>query len=209
MPTKGDFEHLPSIKQATILSVGINAFSQSAYKEVSTDAITTACGISKGLLFHYFGSKRAFYLYCLSTALQRLTAQTALLTEGDFFEILFGAMDEKFKLCKSLPKETHFVNLASREVCSEIADEKNALLQKYMAETHARSAKQLQAAIAALPLNTPAAPQTLSGLQLYINAILSKYLITYQNNPDAFFANADTIKTEMKAYLQLMLNGIL
>ena len=59
------FEKLPADRKELILSTGIRMFSLSPYSEVSTDSITRTCGISKGMLFQYFGSKRSFYLYCL------------------------------------------------------------------------------------------------------------------------------------------------
>ena len=75
MPTE-TFEKLPKEKRERIINTGIQAFSRNPYKDVSTDSITKQCQISKGLLFHYFGSKKQFYLYCLKTALDRLTQAT-------------------------------------------------------------------------------------------------------------------------------------
>ena len=46
------------------------------------------------------------------------------------------------------------------------------------------------------------------GLQLYINAVLNRYLLEYQKTPDEFFQNSEKIRDEMKAYLNLMLYGI-
>ena len=53
------FEKLPTEKKEYILSTGIKEFSQKSYKDVSTDIITQKCHISKGILFHYFGSKKS------------------------------------------------------------------------------------------------------------------------------------------------------
>ena len=50
--------------------------------------------------------------------------------------------------------------------------------------------------------------KTLEGLSIYINAILNKYLLQYQETPDVFFENCDKIKAEMKIYLDFMLFGI-
>ena len=49
---------------------------------------------------------------------------------------------------------------------------------------------------------------TVEGLHIYINAILNKYLLQYQQMPDKFFENSDRIKVEMKTYLDMMLYGI-
>ena len=49
---------------------------------------------------------------------------------------------------------------------------------------------------------------TADGLQLYINAVLHKYLLEYQQTPELFFENSEKIREEMKKYLDLMLYGI-
>ena len=93
------FEKLPADKKELILSTGIKEFSQKSYKDVSTDVITGKCGISKGILFHYFGSKKKYYLYCLEQCLERLTEKTEETAGSDFYEILFESMNRKLSVC--------------------------------------------------------------------------------------------------------------
>ena len=64
------FEKLPGEKKDKILSAGIREFSQKSYNDAGTDRITEQCQISKGILFHYFGSKKKFYLYCLEKSME-------------------------------------------------------------------------------------------------------------------------------------------
>ena len=203
------FEKLPAEKKNLILSTGIRAFSRTSYNDVSTNSITNACQISKGLLFHYFGSKKDYYLYCLETALARLTAQTEAVTGADFYEILFAAMNQKLALCMQCPEETHLVNMASRDASAEIASEKADMLRKYALRTQLESAKTLQAATESLPfkegMNTP---KTQEALHIYIRALLNRYLLRYQQTPDQFFENSRQIQQELKESLNLMLYGI-
>ena len=201
------FENLPEEKQKKILSAGIREFSLKSYRDANTDQITEQCQISKGILFHYFGSKKKFYLYCLEKSMERLTAKTEEVTRNDFHEILFAEMDRKMNLCMEYKDEMRMVNMASRDASSEIAPEKTEILQKYAMIIHAGSRQTLRNALAVLDLrNTEKITE--EGLQIYINAVMNKYLLRYQNEPDQFFAQRETIKTEMKAYIDLMLYGI-
>lgn len=203
------FEKLPYHKKNQILSTGIRAFSVKPYTEVSTDGITAACQISKGLLFHYFGSKKAFYLYCLEKAMECLTAASPVVSENDFYDILFAAVNSKMDLCIRHPDEMRMVNMASRDGSGEIAREKEAVLRKYRSVMREESLKTLQRALAALPLRERNRDRfTAEGLFLYIHAVLNKYLLQYQQTPDRFFEDRERIKTELKAYLDLMLFGI-
>ena len=204
------FEKLSDDKKELILSAGMKEFSQKPYKEASTDSITKACGISKGLLFHYFGSKKEFYFFCLERAMEKLTAQAQSKEEvNDFYDILFSSMDQKFALCIHYYDEMHMVNMASRDAATEIAQQKAEMMQKYAIQIKMKSAETIRRALQTLHFKHDENLQmTVEGISLYINAVLNKYLIQYQTTPDAFFQNRDAIKSEMKQYLDMMLFGI-
>ena len=57
------FEKLPEDRKKRIIDTGIREFSAKSFKDASTDRITAECQISKGILFHYFGSKKEFYFF--------------------------------------------------------------------------------------------------------------------------------------------------
>ena len=204
-----NFEKLPEEKQQLILSTGIKAFAQNSYKDVSTDYITKACGISKGILFHYFGSKKDYYLYCLEKSMQRLIGNKEPITGNDFYDILFTSMNQKMAQCMVYKDEMHMVNMASRDPSVDVAEGKDEILRRYRTVMQLRSAQTLQRAMTKLELKKTVNRQTTAeGLQLYINAVLNKYLLQYQQAPDRFFENSDAIKAEMKGYLDLMLKGV-
>jgi TetR/AcrR family transcriptional regulator len=58
--------------RARILSAAIREFAESGYSKASTNNIVRDAGTSKGLLFHYFGSKGALYLAALEYCVQSL-----------------------------------------------------------------------------------------------------------------------------------------
>lgn len=204
------FEKLPEDRKKVIISAGIREFSQKTYKEASTDSITKACGISKGILFHYFGSKKEFYLFCLESAMQKLNAPAKSPGDADsFYDILFASMDEKMALCTHYRDEMHMVNMASRDAATEIAMRKAEILQRYAIQKKLESASILKKALQTLPLKENIDSQMMvECVSLYVNAVLNKYLIQYQQTPDAFFKNKEFIKVEMKQYLDMMLSGI-
>jgi AcrR family transcriptional regulator len=61
-----------------LLTLGRRIFAERAYDEVSIDDIAEAAGISKGLLYHYFGSKRGFYVAIVRESASRLVDATAI-----------------------------------------------------------------------------------------------------------------------------------
>ncbi|HJL16357.1 MAG TPA: TetR/AcrR family transcriptional regulator [Sandaracinaceae bacterium LLY-WYZ-13_1] len=63
-------------RRAQLLELGLRLFSERAYDEVSIDDIAREAGVSKGLLYHYFGGKRAFYVACVDAAAAALVERT-------------------------------------------------------------------------------------------------------------------------------------
>ncbi len=61
-------------RRAQLLDLGLRLFSTRAYDEISIEAIADEAGVSKGLLYHYFGGKRAYYLATIEHAAGGLIA---------------------------------------------------------------------------------------------------------------------------------------
>lgn len=59
------FEKLSESKREHILQVCIEEFARNGYKNTSTNTIVKRLGISKGLLFLYFKSKKNLFLYII------------------------------------------------------------------------------------------------------------------------------------------------
>lgn len=89
------FLQLPPEKRRRILTAALRTFGESEYKRASTDCIAARAGISKGLLFFYFPSKKALYLYAVQTMYRFMETQVMDETARgitDFFELLaYGA----------------------------------------------------------------------------------------------------------------------
>jgi len=72
-------------RRAQLLQLGTRVFSSRPYDEISIDELADSAGISKGLLYHYFPSKRDFYVETVRAAslhLRRLTEPDASLAPG-------------------------------------------------------------------------------------------------------------------------------
>ncbi len=59
-----------------LLELGLQLFSDHSYDELGVDDIARAAGISKGLLYHYFPSKRDYYVEVVRRAAGQLLERT-------------------------------------------------------------------------------------------------------------------------------------
>jgi AcrR family transcriptional regulator len=67
----------PESRRQHLLAVGARLFAEHTYDEVWVDEVARQAGVSRGLLYHYFPDKRAFFAAILSAEGKRLAEVTA------------------------------------------------------------------------------------------------------------------------------------
>ncbi|MBP3459784.1 MAG: TetR/AcrR family transcriptional regulator [Lachnospiraceae bacterium] len=106
------FFDLKKEKQDRMINGALKIFALNGYQKASTDDIVKEAGISKGLLFHYFGSKAGLYVFVyeysaryMSMELQRAVS----LRERDLFRLLSQVEDAKNVLLRNYPYMQKFL----------------------------------------------------------------------------------------------------
>ncbi|MFI5747557.1 TetR/AcrR family transcriptional regulator [Streptomyces sp. NPDC051644] len=61
MPEKRAARLSPDERRSQLVAIGLDMLTDRSLDELSTDEVARRAGISRGLLFHYFDSKRDFY----------------------------------------------------------------------------------------------------------------------------------------------------
>ena len=105
-----------------MINAALKVFSIGGYKHASTDDIVNEAGISKGLLFHYFGSKLGLYgfLYDYSVRFMKLELTGGVSsTERDYFEIRRQMEYAKMQVLKNYPYMQQFLDRCRFEDVSE------------------------------------------------------------------------------------------
>ena len=106
------FFALPEEKRNKIINGALHVFAKYDYKKATADEIVKCAGISKGLLFYYFGDKKGLYLYLLEYSYGYVTGQMAALRdsrETDFFRILVDVQACKLRILSEHPDIMMFV----------------------------------------------------------------------------------------------------
>lgn len=75
-PTRTPRAHAPDERRAQLLTLGKRVFSATPYDAISTELIAEQGEISVGLLYHYFGSKKGFYVATIRVAADEVLAAT-------------------------------------------------------------------------------------------------------------------------------------
>jgi AcrR family transcriptional regulator len=121
-------------RRTQLLELGLAEFGTRTYDEVSIDRIAQAAGISKGLLYHYFPTKRAFYRACVRQAADRLLARMTPPEDMPPLERLRGGLDSYLEYVRA--HGAAFATLmrsgafADRELGVVIAETRATLLER-------------------------------------------------------------------------------
>lgn len=73
----------PAERREQLLGLGVRLLADRSLDELSIDLLAEEAGISRGLLYHYFGNKTAFHEAVVRHAADDLIAQTAPPAGGD------------------------------------------------------------------------------------------------------------------------------
>lgn len=101
-----------------MINAALKIFALNGYKKASTDEMIAQAGISKGLLFHYFGSKLKLYafVYEYSARYVMMEYERSIgIKEEDFFEIQKQLEYAKWQIMRNYPYMLHFLNQAFLE----------------------------------------------------------------------------------------------
>ena len=179
------FFDLTREKQDRFINAACKLFAENGYKKASTDDIVREAGISKGLLFHYFGSKEGLYLYVYeySTRYVRMEYDRSIPKNGmDFFELQRHMEKAKREIIRYYPYMTLFIQRAFRENDQELIDKLAENMDGYTAllsEVYARADVSMFA--------SDVDPSAILKLCLFTSdGILNDQFLSGTINPDAF-----------------------
>ena len=113
-------------KQDRIINAAIKEFAHKGYDLASTNEIVKEAGISKGLLFHYFGNKKQLYLflydYCVNLIADEIYKKINL-KEADFFLRIRQTAMAKMEILSIYPDLFRFMEIAYMENSNDVKEE--------------------------------------------------------------------------------------
>jgi TetR/AcrR family transcriptional regulator len=210
------FEKQPQEKKELIIKVALEEFVQNGYEKASTDLITSRAGISKGILFHYFKSKKNLYLYLVHYAWDLLTEKSLEsvqeIKSDDFFERIKEVVLLKQKVSIPYMLETQFLMDASTNPPVAVKEEMSILLKKHYETFHEDYLldhvfrKEL---IQKDKLREDISVDTVIKMTMFIiEQMTNKYQLLYKNKQFDYFNNPDVMTQELNDYLKIVKYGV-
>lgn len=120
------FFELSKDRQDAMINGAMKIFAREGYQRASTDIIVKEAGISKGLLFHYFGNKKTLYCFVLqySARYQMMEIGKDISErEKNLFERIRLTEENKIRMLRRYPYLDLFLISAAKETDSEVREE--------------------------------------------------------------------------------------
>ena len=124
------FLSLPQEKQNRIVDAAMTLFGEVGYKKAYISEIATNAGISKALIFHYFGSKKGLYSYLVyyTGKIVMTEAQHERDTANkDFFDRAITTIKFRLALKSRYPAMNAFIDSVYNEDEPEVEEDINRL----------------------------------------------------------------------------------
>jgi TetR/AcrR family transcriptional regulator len=211
------FEKQPKEKKDLIIKVAIEEFVKNGYEKASTDVITRRAGISKGILFHYFKSKKNLYLYLVNYVKDLLTEKTMeALREiqcDDFFERVKEIVLLKQKVTVQYLQESQFITDAFVNPPVAVKKEMEEIIKKYY-ETYYQEDFMLKHVFLKDLIQTEKLREDISVdtvirmIMFIIEQLSNKYWALYKNKQIDLMNSMESSIRELNDYLKIVKYGI-
>ncbi|OAT73665.1 TetR/AcrR family transcriptional regulator [Parageobacillus thermoglucosidasius] len=210
------FEKQPQEKKDLIIKVAIEEFVKNGYEKASTDVITRRAGISKGILFHYFKSKKNLYLYLVNYVKDFLTEiameELKKIQSDDFFERIKEIVLLKQKITVQYLQETQFITDAFLNPPVAVKEEMEEIIKKYY-ETYQGDFLlehvYIKDLIQTEKLREDISVDTVIRMTMCIvDQLSNKYLALYKNKQIDIMNSTEFMLRELNEYLKIVKYGI-
>jgi AcrR family transcriptional regulator len=190
-------------KRQRVILASIEEFAK-GYEVASTNEIVRKAGISKGLLFHYFGNKKSLYMSVFTEVVQQ-TAE-ALFSRvgelpGDVIERMIRLALTKLELYREDPKAWLFL----ADAVSNPPDELKQEIRSVQAELTHAGMETFLASLDFAGLRSDVKPaQLLKFVQLLLKGLEQEYL----GRGDLALLDWEEVMNEFMVYTDLLRTGI-
>lgn len=210
------FNKLPEEKKYALIKICIDEFAIKGYENTSTDVITAKAGISKGILFHYFKSKKNLYLFIVDYVREQLShktiAEVEKIHEDDFFNRIKAVSLAKQRIFMEYPMESELLlssytnpPLTVKEELKEMYQQHIKEYTKFNIEAHIY----MKELLCRDKLKSNISKERVIKTTMFILEQLSnKYMTMYKNNQFDMINNQELMLKEIDEYIDIIKYGV-
>ncbi|HZG56198.1 TetR/AcrR family transcriptional regulator [Paenibacillus sp.] len=190
------------------MDFALEHFAAFGYEKASTNQIIRQAGISKGILFHYFTSKRQLYLTVLDRGLSRIgefmSRETAA-APADLFDRIAAVACAKLRFYMKEPATYKLlVDAFSFPPLDEVKDEL-AERRRRMAEHASVRLEDIDCSKLRQDVDPAMAFDLVAGVA---NWLSTRFIERHREQPDGGLSRMEAFVDELNAHLRMLKTGI-
>jgi TetR/AcrR family transcriptional regulator len=197
---------LDNSKKQKILEASLEEFSEYGYEKANTDRISKKAGVSKGLIFHHFGSKENLFIITINKCIDDILFEfndINILGE-DFISIIMKLMQTKYEFFIKNPMHYKLIINGFYNTPKKL----KAQLQQRYSEIKQIGFDIIVDIIKGLPLKKDVSiDHIVSVIAVITNVVESKYLHYFTE--ESFEKFYDAVKNEYIELMNIVLYGII
>lgn len=203
------FESLQQEKKQRILNAAIEEFAVNGYDNASTNSIVKKANISKGLLFHYFESKKNLFLYifdyCITNLIEKYYQAKELESE-DIFERFMRMSVKKMKIIQEEPHMNKLVFSAFTNMPEKLKQELSERYNNYISKYLHKIFENVDTSKFRKGIDSKKAIEVII---MCMDGLSSKYIQRYKDIPmEEVLENIDEAMEDFNKYLDILKFGI-
>ncbi|EFR99585.1 TetR family transcriptional regulator, partial [Listeria seeligeri FSL N1-067] len=182
-------------------------FAEKGYQAASTNQICAKAGVSKGLIFHYFGSKEKLYIAVVSYAIDFATNKVNVEKETwkDFVEMAIWSTKQKLEFNRNYPTVFGLIMQAYGNPPGELEGKLDGFFDEAIARSEAQMNQVLSRMTLKKDVNMDAARKVMAALFNHITQISTVYL---QKHPNATMEDFIPLANDFTEMMRIIEFGI-
>ncbi|MBC1341290.1 TetR/AcrR family transcriptional regulator [Listeria welshimeri] len=194
-------------KRVKILEAAMEEFTEKGYQAASTNKICAKAEVSKGLIFHYFGSKEKLYIAAVSYAIDFAANEVSLEREpwADFVEMAIWSTKMKLDFNRKYPAVFGLIMQAYGNPPTELKGKLDGFFDKAIEQSKAQMNQVLSEMKLKKDVNMDATHKVMAALFQYITEKSTIYL---QHHPDATMDDFIPLANEFTEMMRIVEFGI-
>ena len=204
----GKVAELSEERREQIILFALQEFAEKGYDQTSTNTICKKAGVSKGLLFHYFESKKGLYLYVLDKCIdkyKKIIERIMPELSEDIVERISQIMQMKIKIFAEDPLSYSVVFEAFFDIPKDLTEEIKIRYSTFHDENMSKIYSGLDFGVFRPDIDHQKA---LELIFLVTDGLTEKYIKTYTATKDRSIFNIEHISSELMVYIEMLKKGI-
>lgn len=195
-------------KKQVLLNIALEHFANYGYERTSTNRLIQQAGISKGMIFHYFASKKQLYAAVLDSCLQRVVLFMARETPAPSSDLFERVISNSYAKVKFYVREPLTYRLLIDAFTGPVPEEVRDVIDERRQQIAQYTSVRFEGIDTSKLRSTVVPAQAFDLVANVANILSNRFIEEHRDQPDRGLEHLDKFVDSMKPYFRMIESGI-